>query len=181
MKDVLEIFYVFAKIGTLTFGGGYAMLPLLHKYISDKYDDWVTQTEITDYFATAHCLPGIIAVNTAMFIGHKRKGFAGMIAGALGVIMPAVAVIFVIAIFLENLMQFDVVNHALRGVYVAVLVLIIGAVIKMWKTGIKDIFGILIFAVSLAVFTVFSVLPVWPIIAGAMCGILIKEAKERVR
>lgn len=178
MKSLIEIFYVFAGIGALTFGGGYTMLPLLQKNVATKRD-WVTNEEITDYYAVAQCLPGIIAVNTAMLIGHKRRGFPGMLAAALGIVFPSVVVILVIALFIQNFLQYEIVRHAFNGIRVAVLALITDAVIKMWKTGVKDLYGLLIFAVSLLLFTFTTLTPIIPLLAGAVCGIVISERKKK--
>ena len=180
MKELFEIFFVFVQVGCLAFGGGYTMLPLLQKYIADKRG-WVTVEEITDYYAIGQCLPGIIAVNTAILIGHKRKGYAGMAVAALGMIFPSVVISLIIAVLIQDLLQYEMVVYAFNGITVAVLVLITTAVIKMWKTGIKDIFGLVIFAVTLIVMTQIKISPIFPILAGAVCGIVIKEASGRFK
>jgi chromate transporter len=178
MKKLWEIFVAFAGVGALTFGGGYTMLPLLEKQIAVKRK-WVTLEEIMEYYAIAASLPGIIAVNTAMMVGHKQKGLPGLLAAALGMIFPSVVIILIIASFIQPLMAYDLVRHAFNGIRAAVLALIVDAVIKMWKSGVKDKTGIVFFAVTLAAFTFFNISPVIPLIAGAVCGIIIKERKTK--
>lgn len=104
MKDYLELFLTFAKIGVTTFGGGYAMLPILQReVVEDK--KWVSNEEIVDYFAIGQCTPGIIAVNVATFVGKKRKGIAGGILATLGVVFPSLIIITVIAAVISNFMD----------------------------------------------------------------------------
>jgi len=177
MYDLAELFYVFAKIGALTFGGGYTMLPLLQKDIVQKYK-WTTYEELIDYYAISQCLPGIIAVNTVMLIGHKQKGVPGLLAAALGMIFPSLVIILIISVFIENFMQLEVVTHGFNGIQVAVLTLVINAAIKMWTSGVKDKIGIWIFTISLAVFSFFSFSPIIMVVVSAVCGIIIKERKN---
>jgi len=175
MKALFEILYVFAKIGLITFGGGYAIVPILQKEIVTGRQ-WAKEEEVMDYYAIAQCLPGIIAANTAMIIGYKRKGILGMLAAVIGIAIPSFVIILIIAMFIQNFMQYEAVIHAFNGIRAAVLALITGAVIKMWKNGVKDIFGVLIFAVSLAALIIFDISPIIPIVAAAVCGIIIREA-----
>jgi len=179
MKIIIEIFLVFAKIGALTFGGGYTMLPLLHREIAEKRG-WNTIDEITDYYALSQCLPGLIAIKTSALLGHGRKGGAGAFAAALGVAFPALVASLLIAMYIEYLLAFEMARHALGGIRVAVLVLVTDAVVKMWKAGVKGIWGILIFVLAFAAFTFFSLSPVWPIVIGAVSGLIIKHfVRER--
>ena len=177
-KSFFEILFVFAKVGLITFGGGYAIIPILQKeIIANK--QWIEENELIDYYAIAQCLPGIIAANTAMIIGYKRKGFFGMLAAVIGIAIPSFAIILIIAIFIQNFMQYEAVTHAFNGIRAAVLALVSGAAIKMWKNGVKDIFGVLIFLISLVVLIIWNISPIIPIVAAAACGIIIKEAGER--
>ena len=180
MRSLLEIFYVFAGVGALTFGGGYTMLPLLQKMVAGRRN-WATEEEITDFYAVAQCLPGIIAANTAMLIGHKLKGYPGMLAAALGVITPSILVILVIALFIENLLRYEIAAHAFGGVRVAVLALIFDAAYKMWKTGVKDLGGLLIFTAMLLLLLFAPLSPVLPLLSAAVCGIVIQERRRKVK
>lgn len=146
--ELLKMFLTFAKIGVMTFGGGYAMLPILQREIVEK-NGWATESELTDYFAIGQCTPGIIAVNTATFIGHKKKGIIGGIVTTLGVVFPSVVIISVIAAFLTNFADIPAVKNALAGVNACVVALIASSIIKLGKTTLKNSPSLAIFAVVL--------------------------------
>ena len=120
MRELWELYRSFFTIGALTFGGGYAMLPMLERELVEKHH-WVTQEEILNYFAIGQCTPGIIAVNTATFVGYKRRKVVGGIVTTLGVISPSLIIITVIAALLSNFMDILWVQHAFAGIRVAVL------------------------------------------------------------
>ena len=109
MKDLFDLFCTFFKIGTFTFGGGYAMLSLIQREVVEN-KKWATEEEILDYYAIAQCTPGVIAVNTATFIVNKNKGVSGSIAATLGVVLPSVIIITLIAALLQNFMQYEIVE-----------------------------------------------------------------------
>ena len=115
MNIYLDLFLTFAKVGVCTFGGGYAMLPILQREVVEK-KGWATDEELTDYYAIGQCTPGIIAVNTTTFIGHKFKGKLGGVFATLGVIFPSVIIITLIAAFLANFADYPMVQHALGGI-----------------------------------------------------------------
>ena len=171
MNLYADLFLTFAKIGAFTFGGGYAMLPMFQRELAEKHG-WVTNEEILDYYAVAQCTPGVIAVNTATFVGSKLRGWRGGAAATLGVTTPAVIIITVIALFLQHFAEYPVVKHAFAGIGVAVTVLITGAVIKLWKNNIKGLFSFALFAAGLAVSVLTNWSPVWVVIAAALAGIL---------
>lgn len=176
MKEYFELFISFAKIGAFTFGGGYAMLPLLQKEVVEK-KKWTTNEEIMDYYAVGQCTPGIIAVNTATFIGYYQKGILGAIIATFGIIFPSIVIILLIAGFLQNFSDLPLIQHALAGIRVAVCVLVLNAIIKMFHTGVKDMIGICIFSISLFL-AYFSIIPtLWIIIASAICGIIIQSVR----
>ena len=135
MNIYLDLFLTFAKIGVCTFGGGYAMLPILQREVVEK--GWATEEELTDYYAIGQCTPGIIAVNTATFIGHKYKGIWGGILATLGVVFPSLIIITIIAAFLKNFAEYPVVAHALAGINAAVVALIAASVFKLGKSTLK--------------------------------------------
>ena len=130
MRDYIDLFLVFARIGGLTFGGGYAMLPMLKKEVVENRG-WATEEELLDYYAIGQCTPGIIAVNTATFIGFKKKKILGGIAATLGVVFPSLVIITIITLFLRNFAQIEIVRHAFAGIRVCVCVLILDAIISM--------------------------------------------------
>ena len=123
-KDVIplnlyfDLFLTFAKVGVCTFGGGYAMLPILQREVVEK-KGWATEEELTDYFAIGQCTPGVIAVNTATFIGQKYRGNLGGTIATLGVVFPSLVIITIIAAFLTNFAEIPVVQHALAGINAA--------------------------------------------------------------
>jgi chromate transporter len=177
MKGLLEVFLTFFKIGVLTFGGGYTMLPLLQKDVVQKLN-WATNEEIIDYYAVSQSLPGLIAVNTAMLIGHKRGKTSGLVAATLGIAAPSIIIILVIASFIQNFSELESVKHAFNGIRVAVSVLILNTTVSMWKSSVKDKACVAIFLTALLVFTWVSISPIFPVIAGAVAGILLKEKKK---
>ena len=144
MNIYLDLFLTFAKVGVCTFGGGYAMLPILQREVVEK-KGWATDEELTDYFAVGQCTPGIIAVNTATFIGYKHRGIAGCILTTLGVVFPSLIIITAIAAFLSNFADIPVVRHALAGINAAVVALIASSVLKLGKSTLKNGAAVAIF------------------------------------
>ena len=149
MNIYLDLFLTFAKVGVCTFGGGYAMLPILQREVVEK-KGWATDEELTDYFAVGQCTPGIIAVNTATFIGYKHKGVPGGVLTTLGVVFPSLVIITAIAAFLSNFADIPVVQHALAGINAAVVALIAASVLKLGKSTLKNGAAIAIFLCVLA-------------------------------
>ena len=174
MKEYFKLFWAFFKIGAITFGGGYAMLPFLQNELCKKRG-WVTEEEIIDYFAIGQCTPGIIAVNTATFIGYKRKKTLGGIAATLGIITPSIIIISIIALLLQNIAELSIVQNAFKGIRVAVSVLIVNAILKLAKSSVVDIYTAIIFAVSGVICFILGVSPIY-IFAAAAIGILIKHS-----
>ena len=148
MKDLLELYWTYLKIGCVNFGGGYAMLPLLERELVNK-KGWATMDELRDYFAVGQCTPGVIALNVSTFIGQKRKGAAGAVAAMLGFLTGPIAIILVIAAFLRNFAELEVVQHAFAGIRVCVCVLIVQAVLRLWKTSVVDVFTFVLYCVIL--------------------------------
>lgn len=174
MPLLLDLFCAFFRIGLFTFGGGYAMLPLLQREIVEK-KHWATEEELLDYFAVGQCTPGIIAVNTATFVGFKEKKLSGAIFATLGIVSPSLVIITVIAALLSNFAHIAAVQNAFAGIRVAVCVLILNSIVKLWKKSVVDK---LTFAVFLAVF-IGSVLlshvsPVVFIVGAAVLGIVVR-------
>lgn len=176
MRELWELFTVFARIGGFTFGGGYAMLPIIQEEVVEKRS-WATEEEVIDYYAIGQSTPGIIAVNTATFIGYKRRGIIGGIVATLGMVFPSVVIITIIANFFRHFQDYKMVQHAFGGIRVAVVALILNAISKMWSASVKDKLGILIFAVTLIIMVFFQISPIIIIIASATVGILINKKK----
>ena len=178
MKTIIRLFFAFARIGLFTFGGGYAMLPMIQREIVETRN-WATEEEIMNYYAVGQCTPGVIAVNTATFVGRKVAGIKGAISATLGVISPSVIIITVIAAFIRNFLEYEAVSNALSGINVAVSVLVINAVITLWKKGVKNIFGIGMFFFSFifTLFTDFS--PIIVVLIAIASGILYGIIEEK--
>ena len=134
---LLKLFTAFARVGVLTFGGGYAMIPMLEREIVDRHG-WATSEELMDYYAVGQCTPGVIAVNTATFIGYKTAGNIGGIVATLGVVFPSFVIITVIAGIIQNFADIPAVKSAFAGIRVCVCVLIFNSVLKLWKGAVKD-------------------------------------------
>ena len=178
MKELIELFVVFAKMGCLTFGGGYAMLPLLQQEIVEKRH-WATDEEIADYYAIGQCTPGVIAVNTSTFIGHKRKGVLGGIISTLGFVFPSFIIITIIAAFINNFSELTIVKNAFAGIKVCVCVLILNAVLKLLKTSVKDKVTAVIFVIVFALMLILDVSPVIFILISSLAGILIQSIRTK--
>jgi len=180
MKELIDLFLTFFRIGAFTFGGGYAMLSLIQKEVVDN-KKWATDEEVLDYYAVAQCTPGVIAVNTATFIGQKQQGILGGIFATLGVVFPSLVIITAIAALISNFADIPAVQNAFAGIRVCVCVLVLNSVVKLWKNTIKDKWTLVIFALVLigAVFTELS--PVVFVLLAALAGIAIKglEAKNK--
>ena len=174
LKELLTLFLTFAKVGVMTFGGGYAMLPILQREVVEN-KGWATDEELTDYFAIGQCTPGVIAVNTATFIGQKRRGILGGIVATLGVVFPSLVIIASLAGVITTFSHLAWVQHAFAGIRVCVCVLIFNAVLKLWKGAVKDVWGLVIFLVILALSVFTKLSPIIYVLAAAVAGLLIKN------
>ncbi len=177
MRDLLLLFFTFFKIGAFTFGGGYAMLELMKTELSLR-KKWVTEEELLDYFAIAQCTPGVIAVNTATFVGKKVKGFWGAIFATLGVVTPSVIIITIIAGFLKNFAEYEITKHIFGGIRVIVAVLVLNAVFTMGKSAVKDKICLALAIISCVLSFVFDLSPIYFVIAGTILGIFVKRDKK---
>ncbi len=174
MKQLLDIYFTFMRVGGFTFGGGYAMLPMLTKEVVEK-KKWITSEELLDYYTVSQCIPGIIAVNTATFVGNRVRGTLGGFMGAAGMVTPSIVIITIVAMFLQSIMDIPLVESAFAGVRVAVAALVLGAVIKLWNKSVKDIFTTVVFLLTFIVQIVFAINPVFAIVTAAVSGIVYKN------
>jgi len=173
MPIYADLFLTFAKVGVMTFGGGYAMLPILQREVVDN-KHWATEEELMDYFAIGQCTPGVIAVNTATFIGQKNKGILGGIVATLGVVFPSLIIISLLAGVITAFSHLVWVQHAFGGVRICVCVLILNAVVKLLKKAVVDKPTAAVF-VAVALGSYFTPLsPVAFVLAAATIGILLK-------
>ncbi|MDR1570796.1 MAG: chromate transporter [Oscillospiraceae bacterium] len=180
MNPYLDLFITFSKIGGLTFGGGYAMLPMLQREVAENRQ-WATEAEIMDYYAIGQCLPGLIAVNTAIFVGSKTKGAPGGIAAALGVVFPSLVIITIIAAFLNNFADIRIVQNAFAGIRACVLALIVNAILKLRKGALVDLPAILLCAAVFALAALTDISPILYVICSALAGIAIQTVIARRR
>ena len=168
---LLKLFTAFARVGVLTFGGGYAMIPMLEREIVDRHG-WATSEELMDYYAVGQCTPGVIAVNTATFIGYKIAGNLGGVVATLGVVFPSFVIISVIAGIIQNFADIPAVKSAFAAIRVCVCVLIFNSVLKLWKGAVKDkaalVLCLLVFVLSIF----FNISPIVFVVFCAAAGIL---------
>ena len=180
LRDLLILYTLFFRMGAVTFGGGYAMLPILRREIIQNHQ-WMDEETIMDYYALSQGLPGIIAINVSVFIGYRRRGIPGGVAAALGMVSPCIIIISIIAFFLSSFQGNPYVGHDLAGISVCVAALILDAVISMWKKGVKDAFGIVVCLVMLCLSVFTDLSPILLVIACALLGIGAKKITGSVR
>ena len=177
-KILWELFAAFAKMGAVTFGGGMAMLPILQREVVDVRH-WATEEELVDYYAIGQCTPGIIAVNTATFIGQKLAGVPGAVCATAGMIFPSLVLISILAGLITNFSHIAWVKNAFAGIQVCVCVLIFNSVLKLMKKSVIDRRTAVLFGLVLAGSLFLNLSPVWFVLSAAMAGIALKvwEAK----
>ena len=159
MNELLDLYITFARIGCVTFGGGYAMLPILERELVDKRH-WTTMDDLRDYFSIGQCTPGIIALNVSTFIGDKKKGIPGALCATTGFLTGPVTIILIIAAFLTNFAEQPIVQHAFAGIRVCVCVLIVQAVLRLWKSSVVDAFSLFLYLLIFVLNAFSGVLPV---------------------
>ena len=159
MNNLLELYWTFVKIGCVTFGGGYAMLPILERELVDKRG-WTTMDDLRDYFSIGQATPGIIALNVSTFIGEKRGEVKGAVAATTGFLTGPIIIILIIAMFLRNFADIPAVQHAFAGIRVCVCVLILQAVLRLWKKSVVDPFTLGLYLAVFALHAFSGLLPV---------------------
>ena len=181
---LLDMIWTFFKVGICTFGGGYAMLPVLQREVVEK-KQWATQEEILDYYAVGQCTPGIIAVNTATFVGYKYAGILGGILCSLGFVLPSLLIILSIAAVLQNFASLEVVKNAFAGIRVCVCVLILNSVVKLWKSAVVDRLTLGVFLLVFVAMVVgkyafaVSVSPVIFVVLAILGGVVMNAKEKR--
>ena len=183
MNTLLDLFLTFVRIGCVTFGGGYAMLPILERELVDKRG-WTTMDDLRDYFSIGQCTPGVIALNVSTFIGEKRGGIRGAIAATVGFLTGPVTIILIIAMFLRNFAQLELVQHAFAGIRVCVCVLILQAILRLWKKSVVDPFTLVLYLVVFVLHAFSGLLPVQIpaavlVILSGLAGVLAANRKNR--
>ncbi|MBQ9904979.1 MAG: chromate transporter [Synergistaceae bacterium] len=174
MKIFADLFITFAKIGAVTFGGGYAMLPILQREIVEN-KRWGTDEELADYYAIGQCTPGVIAVNVGTFIGRKVAGIPGGIVATLGVVFPSVVIIALLAGVIQAYSSLEWVKHAFAGIRVCVCVLIFNAVIKLFGKSIIDRWTLGMYLLILAGSVFLNWSPVIFVVLAGLAGVILKR------
>ncbi len=173
-----QLYATFFKIGGLTFGGGYAMLPMLQREVIDKHN-WVTEQEVLDIYAIGQCTPGIIAVNTATMIGYRKRGIAGAVAATLGEVSPSLLIITLLATVLFHVEDSVMVQRAFGGIRVAVCALITQSVITLAKKSLIDLPTILLYAIVVLSTFFFSISPILVVLFAIFFGLSVQTIKRR--
>ncbi|MBQ6565403.1 MAG: chromate transporter [Clostridia bacterium] len=183
MNQLLILYWTFLKIGCVTFGGGYAMLPILERELVTKRQ-WTTMDDLRDYFSIGQCTPGIIALNVSTFIGQKRHGIPGAIAATTGFLTGPIIIILLIAAFLKNFAELEIIQHAFAGIRVCVCVLIVQAVLRLWKKSVIDPFTLALYLIVFALNAFSGILPfkipaAILVICAGIAGILVSQIRNR--
>ena len=178
MKLLWQLFFSFFKVGLFTFGGGYAMIPLLQAELVEKRK-WISESDLMDYFSIGQCTPGIIAVNVATFCGYKMKAKTGAVIATFGIIVPSMILIILIASVLHNFLDNPYVIHAFAGVRIVVVVLIAETLISFWKKGIRDKTGIAVFLVSTGLLIGLGVSPAVIVLLAVAFGLILQKWGRR--
>ena len=177
MNTLLELYLTFFKIGLFTFGGGYAMLPLLEREVVDK-KGWASHEEILDYYAIGQSTPGIIAINTSTFCGYKVGGNIGGIVASLGFISPSIIIISIIAKFLQSFSHLAIIQHAFAGIRIAVCALVFYSVLKMIKKDANTGLKFMIFILTFIAIGFLSISPIVVVITVGVFGIFLGRGKK---
>ena len=178
LKEFLELYLAFVKIGAFTFGGGLAMMPIMQRELIDKRG-WLTEEELIDYFAIGQSTPGIIAVNVSTFVGYKRLGWFGGIVGTLGVVTPSWVIIMLLAGAISSVDKYPLAQKALKGINVAVAALLTSVIVKFYKKTIKNIWNALFMLLAFALIYFLKVQSVWIILAALVIGCLLTLYRQK--
>lgn len=172
-KMLLQLYWSFLKIGGLTFGGGLTMLPMLERELIQN-KKWITEEELLDCYAIGQCTPGIIAVNTATFVGYKKEKILGGIFATLGMVTPSLVIITIAAMFLQFFMGNEIFQHAMMGIRGVVCALMLNTVLNLLKKSIVSYLSCVIFALVLAGGLFFKIPTILLVLAATVVGIIIE-------
>ncbi len=178
LRQFFELYFAFVKIGTFTFGGGLAMMPIMQRELGEKRG-WVTDEELIDYFAIGQSTPGIIAVNVATFVGYKRLGWLGGLVGTLGVVTPSWVIIMLLAGAISSVDKYPLAQKALKGINVAVAALLTSVIVKFSKKTIKNLWNAFFMLLAFALIYFLKVQSVWIIIASLIIGSLLTLYRQK--
>lgn len=170
LKLCLQLFLTFLKIGAVTFGGGYAMIPIIENEITDKRG-WISADDLLEVVAISETTPGPIAICAATFVGYKISGIFGAFCSTFGVVLPSFIIIYIISLFLRAFEELQVIKYAFFGIRAGILALLIKAVISMFKKAPKNIAAYLIMAASFIAVAIFSANVIIVILSAAIIGL----------
>jgi chromate transporter len=178
LREYFELFWAFVVIGASTFGGGYAIVPVLERELIKKRG-WVTMDEVLDYYTIAQITPGIIAVNIATFTGCKRKGIVGGIIGTIGLVLPGVCLMLLVSLFVKRFAEAAMVRHALAGIRLAVCALILDTSLKLIKGFFKNYKSMIIWVIAFTLSAVFAASPMYVILGAGIAGFLLFRPTQK--
>ncbi len=180
LKKIWQLFITFLKIGTFTFGGGLAMIPLIQKEVSEK-KKWIEEEEMLDIFAIAQSTPGVISISVSVFVGKKVAGIKGMFAAALGLVIPAFVSIILVLVLLSGFRDNKHVSNVLSGIKAASAALILLSAIKLGKSSIRGKMGYIIAASAFLLIVVLNMNAAWAVLFGGLAGYLSYFINRRKR
>ncbi len=179
MKTYFELFFSFLKIGMFTFGGGYAMLPLLQKEVVGK--GWATDDELLDYYAIGQVTPGIIAINVSTFIGYKHKGILGAVCTMFGMILPSILIISSLVYGLVYIWENSYIQHAFAGMRLMITALLLSMAVKMVQKSVFDLWTLFILIISFVMVFFGNVSIFFIVIFSCVTGIILIQIKRHFR
>lgn len=180
-KQIFELFWIFFKIGAFTFGGGLAMLPLIRKELVER-KKWISDEDMLDMLALAECTPGVIAVNSATYVGHTVGGFWGSLSATIGVILPSIIIITIVSFFYQAFLENKVISQIFHGVRIGAVVLILNALSKLYRVLKKDYMSYGFIVIALALALLLNIPTITIIIFGMLIGAIfaVISAKKEV-
>ena len=171
LKTLMSVFWTFFRIGAFTFGGGYAMIPLIQRETVES-KKWITDDDILEIVAIAESTPGPVAINSSTFVGYRVAGFLGAVFGTLGMVMPSFIIILAISSVLREFQDIEAVQYAFQGIRAGVLALILKALITMYKKAKKGLFTYIVMAVALILVAFLKVNVLAVIVCAALAGVI---------
>ena len=178
IKNLLNLYFSFAKIGTFTIGGGLAMMPMMQAELIEKRK-WITDEELIDYYAVGQSTPGIVAVNVATFVGYKQMGIIGGIFATLGMVTPSLVIIMVLAGLINSINDFPIIQKALKGINVAVAALLTSTIINFMKKTIKKFTNAIFMLISFLLVFVFKLPSFWIILFALLIGVVLTYLEKK--
>ncbi|MCG0275764.1 MAG: chromate transporter [Thermosediminibacteraceae bacterium] len=176
-RQLVVMFWTFFKIGAFTLGGGFAMIPLMKAEFVDRLR-WLKEEEFLDIIAVSQCVPGVVAINSSVYIGYKLYGFLGAAIAALGTVLPSFLIILAVALVYNEIRSEPAVQKAFRGIYPALVVLVLAAAINLRKAAFRNFFDMVV-AIACLIALLIDVHPIFVIIAAGTTGILSRMWRKR--